>query len=243
MQRSTRPFWVLFGGCMLAFLSTAMNTGIVLTLGTSVSQMSGDVSRIGLNLMGPGPEGFAVGIDLLFAISGFLGGAILAGFTIHHPTLDQSMPYGRCLIFIGGCLLLAQPSLVPLPRIALGLCGFASGFQNAMATHYRGIILRTTHITGLVTDIGSHIGMVLRGHTITPWKIVVPSLVVFSFFLGGVFGAWLILFTQAPFLLWIGGMYIFGGGIWYVFQRTVLKSKPLHLANRHRPAPEVEPTL
>jgi uncharacterized membrane protein YoaK (UPF0700 family) len=228
MKLSPRPFWVLIGGCLLAFLSTAMNTGIVLTLGTSVSQMSGEVSRIGRNLLDTSPEGFALGIDLTVAVSGFLGGAILAGFTIHHPTLDQSMPYGRCLMFIGGCLLLAHPALTSLPRNALGLCGFASGFQNAMATHYRGIILRTTHITGLVTDIGSHIGMVLRGHTIAPWKIVVPSLVVFFFFLGGIFGAWLVLFTQAPFLLWIGGMYILGGGVWYFFQRIVLKSKPIH---------------
>lgn len=227
MHVSPRPFWVLIGGCLLAFLSTAMNTGIVLTLGTSVSQMSGEVSRISRNLLDNSPEAFALGMDLILAVTGFLGGAILAGFTIHHPTLDQSMPYGRCLIFIGSCLLLAHPALSSLPRLALGLTGFASGFQNAMATHYRGIILRTTHITGLVTDIGSHLGMKFRGHLIAPWKIIVPTLVVLFFFLGGVFGAWMILFTQAPFLLWIGGLYILGGGVWYAFQRLVLKNKPL----------------
>ena len=227
MQLSPRPFWVLIGGCILAFLSTSMNAGIVLTLGTSVSQMSGEVSRIGRSLLDTTPEGLALGIDLAIAISGFLGGAVLAGFTIHHPTLDQSMPYGRCLMFIGTCLLLAHPAASVIPRLALALAGFASGFQNAMATHYRGIILRTTHITGLVTDIGSHLGMVLRGHRIAPWKIMVPSVVVFFFFLGGIFGAWMVLYTQAPFLLWIGGIYIFGGGLWYIIQRLFLKSKPI----------------
>jgi uncharacterized membrane protein YoaK (UPF0700 family) len=224
---SPRPFWVLIGGCILAFLSTSMNTGMVLTLGTSVSQMSGEVSRVGRNLLDTTPEGNALGIDLAIAITGFLGGAVLAGFSIHHPTLNQSMPYGRCMMFIGGCLLLAHPALETLPRLALTLGGFASGFQNAMATHYRGIILRTTHITGLVTDIGSHIGMVLRGHRIALWKIAVPSLVVLFFFLGGIFGAWLVLFTHRPFLLWIGGIYIFGGGVWFLFQRLILHTKPI----------------
>jgi uncharacterized membrane protein YoaK (UPF0700 family) len=227
MQASPRPFWVLVGGCILAFLSTSVNTGMVITLGTSVAQMSGEISRIGKSYVFESSETYSLVLDHAFAISGFMCGAILAGFTIHHPTLNQSMPYGRCMMFIGLCLLAAHPCLSLLPRAALLLGGFGSGFQNAMATHYRGIILRTTHITGLVTDIGSHFGMLLRGHQIALWKIVVPSLVVFFFFLGGIFGAWLILEARKPFLLWLGSAYILGGFVWFVFQRLVLKSKPL----------------
>jgi|GEM_PF-5134493 len=41
--------------------------------------------------------------------------------------------------------------------------GNACGFQNALATHY-GLVLRTTHVTGLLTDLGTNLGMRLRGH-------------------------------------------------------------------------------
>lgn len=225
VKPSPAPVWVLVGGCILAFLSTAMNTGMVLKLGTSVAQMSGEVSRFGRTLLIEDPETVSFLTNLFVAISGFLLGAVIAGFTIHHPTLNQSMPYGRCLMFIGVCLLLAHLFLETVPLATLLLGGFASGFQNAMATHYRGIILRTTHITGLMTDVGSHLGMLLRGHQIAPWKIVVPSVVIFFYFLGSVFGVWLMIILQAPFLLWIGGIYVLGGSCWFLIQRFILHTK------------------
>jgi len=222
---SPAPFWVLVGGCILAFLSTAMNTGMVLKFGTSVAQMSGEVSRFGRTLLVEEPDTLAFLGNLFVAITGFLLGAVISGFTIHHPTLNQTMPYGRCLIFIGACLLLAHRFLDTVPHITLLLGGFASGFQNAMATHYRGIILRTTHITGLMTDVGSHLGMLIRGHQIAAWKIFVPSIVILFYFFGSVFGAWLALIAQAPFLLWIGGIYMLGGSCWFLIQRFILHSK------------------
>lgn len=228
MKPSPAPFWVLVGGCILAFLSTAMNTGMVLKAGNSVSQMSGEVTRFGRTLLQQEPEHLLYLQNLSVAISGFLCGAVLAGFTIHHPTLDRTMPYGRCLMFIGSCLLIAHALQERSLSLTLLLGGFASGFQNAMATHYRGIILRTTHITGLMTDVGSHIGMRLRGHNIQSWKIVVPSLIIFFYFLGSIFGAWIVLALQAPFLLWVGGVYIAGGSTWFLIQRLVLHTKFFH---------------
>jgi uncharacterized membrane protein YoaK (UPF0700 family) len=40
----------------------------------------------------------------------------------------------------------------------------ACGLQNAMVSTYSGAIIRTTHITGTVTDLGAMIGQYLRGH-------------------------------------------------------------------------------
>ncbi|MCC5847942.1 MAG: DUF1275 domain-containing protein [Verrucomicrobia bacterium] len=219
-QHSPQPYWVLLGGCILAFLSASVNAGLFLTLGNSVAQMSGEISRMAQNMIRPDING--LGINVFLTISAFLMGSAIAGFTIHHPTLDKTLPYGRCMMFIGGCLLSAHYTLEILPRVALAFGGFASGFQNAIATHYRGIVLRTTHITGLMTDVGSHLGMLFRGHRIALWKIWVPAVVILFFFIGGIFGSWLYI-MEKPFLLILAAAYVFGGFVWFLIHRLILK--------------------
>lgn len=223
-----RTFWVLIGGCVLAFLNAAVNAGLFFELGNSVAQMSGEISRLSWTYLEENRSAF--GLNVSVTVFAFLSGAILAGFVLHHPTVDKRLPYGRSLMFIGACLLVAHICLPSLPRGALFFGAFASGFQNALATHYRGVILRTTHVTGLLTDVGSHLGMILRGHQIAHWKVWVPALVILCFFAGGVFGAWLFL-ARLPYLIFLGGTYLMGGALWFIIQRVVLKidyiSRPL----------------
>merc|ERR1719401_1610209 len=38
--------------------------------------------------------------------------------------------------------------------VAPYLCAAACGLQNGMATSYSGAVIRTTHVTGIATDIG-----------------------------------------------------------------------------------------
>lgn len=224
-----RTFWVLVGGCLLAFLNASVNAGLFFEVGNSVAQMSGEVTRLSWTLLEY--KRAALGLNASVTVLAFLLGATLTGFVIHHPTVDKRLPYGRSLMFIGGCLLLAHLFLPDRPRAALVCGGFASGFQNALATHYRGVILRTTHVTGLLTDVGSHFGMILRGHQIAAWKVWVPALVVIFFFLGGFFGAWLF-FAEKPYLILLGGTYLVSGALWFIIQRIVLKidfiSRPLY---------------
>ena len=231
-RHSPQPYWVLLGGCILAFLSASFNAGLFLTLGNSVGQMSGEISRMALNLTHRELNG--LGANVLLTISAFLVGSAIAGFTIHHPTLDKSLPYGRCMMFIGGCLVSAHFSLQTFPRAALAFGGFASGFQNAIATHYRGIVLRTTHITGLMTDVGSHLGMFFRGHQIAFWKIWVPAVVIFFFFIGGIFGSWLYL-ADTPFLLILAGAYFFGGFAWFLVNRVLFNDGAMRLRRTSPP--------
>ncbi len=126
--------------------------------------------------------------NLVAATTGFLVGATCAGYFVHHPTMERSQPYHWATVMIGILLLGAYFSL-PVPVISIGVAGIACGFQNALATHYRGMVLRTTHITGLLTDLGASFGMLLKGHRIASWKLMVPSLLVTSFFVGAVVGS------------------------------------------------------
>lgn len=180
---------ILFGGCGLAFGAAFANTGLVLHTGTSVSHLTGDVSRMTINLARWSPAMMGEFLRVALAAALFLVGATLAGVLIHHPTLDLSRPYGRTISGIGILFLFAYSLVARHPLLSIGLAAFACGLQNALATHFRGVILRTTHLTGMMTDLGVTIGMRMRGYDVPAWKIGVPALLMVSFFLGGVIAA------------------------------------------------------
>lgn len=223
MTLKTQPVWIVIGGCVLAFLSAAVNAGFLIQLGTSVSHLTGDVSKVAVDAIKGNREMSVDAVRLAIAAFGFVTGAMVAGYFIHHPNLDLDRPYGRSVSLIGLCLLAAHFTLGTIPSLAVGLAAFSFGLQNALATHYRGMILRTTHLTGLLTDFGVHLGMRAKGHRIPLWKLVVPGSLILSFFLGAAFGALMVLKWHLPFALMIACAYLVGGLGWTVFKHVLLK--------------------
>ncbi|WP_221032628.1 YoaK family protein [Actomonas aquatica] len=205
------PRLVLLGGCILAFGASVVNVTFILQAGTSVSHLTGDLSRIGRDVAN---ESGAFNTDLLrvtAATLGFILGAATSGFLIHHPQLEIARPYGRTLSSMGLLLLLSAYLRADHLVAAIAIAGFTCGMQNALASRYRGVVLRTTHVTGILTDLGITLGMKLRGHAIERWKLEIPFLLAVSFFTGAVCGSVLNLTTELPVLLLCGIAYILGG--------------------------------
>ncbi len=219
---SPRTGWVIFGGCFLAFLGAAANASYLITLGTSVSHLTGDVSKVAMNAVASHHGLSKAALNLIAAAASFVFGAAVAGYFIHHPGIEFSRPYGRAIILIGILLLAAHFTFVAAPVLSICLAGMACGFQNALATHYRGMILRTTHVTGLLTDLGTNLGMKLRGHQIAGWKLLVPTLLVISFFGGAVFGSVLVIILDWPALPIIASIYLTGGIAWSIYKHRYL---------------------
>lgn len=219
------PRWVVSGGCVLAFLSAAVNAGFLMKLGTSVSHLTGDISKVGLAAASGGNWTSSGAIHLFVAALGFVAGATASGFFIHHPTIEISRPYGRAVTSIGILLLMGHWLITPLPVLAIAFAGIACGLQNALATHYRGMILRTTHVTGLLTDFGTNLGMRLKGHEIPRWKLLVPMMLVGGFFTGALFGAFLTRWLPSHFLLTLGSMYVAGGLSWSFYKRFLSRGE------------------
>jgi uncharacterized membrane protein YoaK (UPF0700 family) len=209
---------ILSGGCGLAFGAAFANTGLVLHTGTSVSHLTGDVARLTINLARWSPTMVPELLRVGLAAALFFVGAAFAGFVIHHPTLDLSRPYGRTISGIGLLFLSAFFCIRELPLLSICLAAFACGLQNALATHYRGLVLRTTHLTGMMTDFGVTLGMRVRGHEVPAWKIRVPALLMLSFFLGGIIAAFLH-FHGRPVLLLAGIGYLAAGLGWSAWKR------------------------
>lgn len=216
MNLSEHPRWIIIGGCLLAFLSAAVNAGFLLHLGTSVSHLTGDVSRVAVDMFGNPRDQPGAVLKLLTATFGFVLGAATSGFFIHSRKLETTRPYGRSTIAIGCLLLIAHFQMPVLPLLAILLTSFACGMQNALATNYRGVILRTTHVTGLLTDLGSNLGMLLRGYEVESYRVGIPLALVLSYFAGAAFGGFLEVGLHAPSLLVLALTYVFAGTVWTI---------------------------
>ncbi len=205
---------------MLAFGASFLNTGFLLSAGTSVSHLTGDIARIGSGLSTLGnSDGFHI-VNVTMAALGFISGAIISGFLLHHPTLEISRPYGRVLSVLGICLVAAHYAYADFPILSIGIASAVCGAQNALASRYRGVVLRTTHLTGLFTDLGIHLGMKLRGHKIEGWKLLIPICITFSFLLGAVSGSAFVLNDRGNWMFAAGVGYLLGGIAWSVCKRT-----------------------
>jgi uncharacterized membrane protein YoaK (UPF0700 family) len=79
-----------------------------------------------------------------------------------------------------------------VPRTVALLC-FTMGLQNAMVTKISGAVIRTTHLTGMVTDLGIKLGR-MADALMSPQPVMAEvemssSSLIGLFFLGGVAGA------------------------------------------------------
>lgn len=150
-------------GRSLAFVAGAANAGGFLAVGQYTSHMSGIVSALADNLAlgnaGLAAAGFA---SLLSFIAGAASSAILINWGRRRALRSL---YAMPLMVEAGLLLcfgllgahLEEHRVLFVPATVALLC-FVMGLQNAMITKISKAEIRTTHVTGLVTDIGIELG-------------------------------------------------------------------------------------
>jgi uncharacterized membrane protein YoaK (UPF0700 family) len=65
----------------------------------------------------------------------------------------------------------------------------ACGLQNAMASTFSGFVVRTTHVSGMFTDLGIGLGHALRGLETNSRRLILSVTVITGFLAGGLIGA------------------------------------------------------
>jgi uncharacterized membrane protein YoaK (UPF0700 family) len=191
----------------LAFIAGAANAGGFLAVHQYTSHMSGMVSAIADHLAA---GSLTLVLDGAAAVLSFLVGALFSALLIRWgrrrdlqsqyalPLLVEAVLLtvfgitGR--VFAGGRVL----------GTVMLLC-FTMGLQNAMITKLSGAVIRTTHLTGMITDIGISLARLLSGTGSDQVNVaeeysrlrLLGSLVCL-FFVGGLTGA--IGFNHAGFL-------------------------------------------
>jgi uncharacterized membrane protein YoaK (UPF0700 family) len=189
-------------GSVLAFVAGAANAGGFLAVGQYTSHMTGILSSVADHLV---LGQLVLAVAGLGAVLAFLLGAMttawLVNWGLRHELLSA---YGLPLMLEASLLLVfglfgAAISLftaVFLPLTVVLLC-FIMGLQNAVITKISGARIRTTHVTGLITDLGIELGKLLylnRDSRHVPVRadrarLRVHAQLVGAFLVGGLAGA------------------------------------------------------
>eukprot|EP00434_Breviolum_minutum_P037003 symbB.v1.2.032795.t1/scaffold3986.1/size50362/3 len=158
-----RPkFWVMGFGWCLAACAGAANVVAFKSWNLYASHVTGSTSAMAFRFEGYhqgeyGSESFkeACLLVLSFLIGAYACGLLIDKNQVHF--LGKAF-YGLALVLNSS--LLVSAAFIPGRLLPVCLVAAACGLQNAMCTSHFGAIIRTTHVTGTVTDIGSTLGRI-----------------------------------------------------------------------------------
>ncbi|OTG95393.1 YoaK family protein [Acinetobacter sp. ANC 4973] len=183
MPFQTLPPWVQLGTFFLAVNAGIINVlGLVTVLHQSVSHMTGNVSMLAMALLHWQPDTI---IYLTCVVLCYVIGSFYSGFILGNSHFSLGRRYGLPLSLVAFFIVLCWAFLPYFPRYALLWACVAMGVQNAMVSHYKGTIIRTTHLSGVLTDLGLALGYRLRGLDVDRRRIILHLVILFGFFLGG----------------------------------------------------------
>lgn len=193
-------------GAALSFVAGAANAGGFLAVGQYTSHMTGQLSSIADHLV---LGNLALAVAAAGAITAFVGGAMSTALLVNwglrrrlHSAYGLPLMLESVALLVFGLFGAAIDLLAPLfvPMTVVLLC-FIMGLQNAVITKISRADIRTTHVTGLLTDIGIELGkLVYVNRAPAPGAAVAPvlanrqrlrihGLLVACFFVGGMAGA------------------------------------------------------
>jgi uncharacterized membrane protein YoaK (UPF0700 family) len=181
------PTWVWLGAATLAMVAGMVN--VVGYLGfehQAVTHLTGTTSLLGAALAhGDGRAAW----HLILIVLSFVIGAVLSGVIIQDSTLRLGRRYGVALAIVAMLLAVSVPLFERQQIAGAAFAAMACGLQNAMTATYSGALVRTTHLTGMFTDLGVFLGHRLRGARPEPRRLWLCLAIIGGFLLGGIAGA------------------------------------------------------
>lgn len=189
MQNRPEHFKVFFlGGVSLAGVAGFVNAVTILAPGAvTATHVTGTVTRAAVALADP-----KSGLDYrlaLMLVACFLVGSAITGASLDSTKLHIGGRYGVLLMLESALLTLASMSLDEHVTQGLLLAATASGIQNALATQYSQAVVRTTHVTGIVTDLGIALGKWVSRRGVEGWRAQIYVGILSGFVAGGALGS------------------------------------------------------
>lgn len=186
---SKLPRWVEYGSFILALVAGLVNSiGLLGFKHQSISHLSGTATLLGTGIVN---STFTDVFHLFVVLVSFLVGAAVSGFFLRSDSLKLGRNYSGLLFFEALILVGALYFLTKDSSSGHYLASAACGLQNALATTYSGAVIRTTHVTGIFTDLGIMLGGKLRGEEFDKRKALLFILIIGGFISGGTLGAYL----------------------------------------------------
>ena len=207
-KRSPARNWQL--GILLAPIAGFINAGGFVIVHQYTSHMTGILSSAAYDI---GHGEFVLAISVFSYMLCFISGAMFTTilvllarrFALH---AQFSLPLLLEAALLSVIVILTTVNLAgsnPIPYL-IAVFSFLMGLQNALITKASTAIVRTTHVTGISTDIGILLGRLLfsenkdtRRADVT--KVLLFLVILLAFFVGGVGGAALVQAIGATGLL------------------------------------------
>jgi uncharacterized membrane protein YoaK (UPF0700 family) len=195
----------LYLGLVLSSIAGALNAGGFLAIGQYTSHMTGIISTAADDLILLRYTPALAALLMLFA---FIWGSATTAIWVNYAKRNAYALHYSPVLFLESILLLffgvvghglTQHEFITVSLTTVLLC-YMMGLQNALITKISHAEIRTTHVTGLVTDIGIEVGKLLywnydkdKGEDAqiraNRHKLRLHCALVLAFFIGGVVGA------------------------------------------------------
>jgi len=182
---SKLPKWVEYGTFFLALLAGITNSvGLLGFQHQSISHLSGTATLLGTQLLAFNDSTW----HLLYIVISFVLGSSLSSLIVGCTALKLGRRYNFALLLESFLLFSAMFVLNEGSQWGHYFASAACGLQNGLVTTYSGAVVRTTHVTGVLTDLGIMLGMKLKGEAIHHRRLALYLFIIFGFIIGGVIG-------------------------------------------------------
>ncbi len=185
---SKLPRWVEYGAFVLALVAGFVNAvGLLGFKHQAISHLSGTSTLLGTGIINSDLSDI---FHLFVVLFSFLIGAAISGYFLRGGALKLGRNYSGLLSLEAAFLLAATYFLTNDSFYGHYLASAACGLQNALATTYSGAVVRTTHVTGIFTDLGILLGSTLKGEPFDKRKALLFLIIILGFIFGGTIGAY-----------------------------------------------------
>lgn len=133
---------------------------------------------------------------LFFLLGAFISGLLIEWTAEYKPHRSYIIPLSIEIVLI--LVVGFSPELFPdyssAPLVITSILLFAMGLQNALVTRVSHSVVRTTHLTGLFTDLGIELSLLFfrkqkDNRTHVSKSIILKMMIIICFFSGGILGA------------------------------------------------------
>lgn len=214
-QHRERTYWLTAWILCLNSIAGFVNVVSLVYFEMPTTHYTGHMTQFALHLA---RGNVALIGSVLFVVVSFLGGSMLSGYLFSDKVFQLKKRYGVVLLGLGmmHCLLV---SLFNGSSWLIGANAFMAGVQNGLFIFYRGMIVRSTHFTGYLTDIGFELGRMLRGLKDSQHKVAFYSTSIACFIIGGILATWLYARIGSQTLYVISASYMLAGSYYLLFRQ------------------------
>jgi len=174
---------IFLGGMFLSALAGFVDVVLIDALAVPVSHMTGSMAKMSISLTESRLGDFR---QIFLIVASFLAGTILSTSILGKKTAKSTSRFGLMLCAQGIVLALAAADITNDGDWGLLLAALACGMQNAMSNAYCGLSIKTTHVTGMITDIGILLGCLIRDRRSDLRRLSLLTSLLLGFVGGGI---------------------------------------------------------